>query len=165
MTKARQNKRGFTLIEMLLVITIIAILVALLFPAIKQALLKAEIAKAKTTVLSIATALKAFNSQYGYWPTTLASPSTPQQVNISYFTSAAGNSLGITFLDYSQKDVDSGGYILDPWKKRYWFACDTGYNNTVSTNCGSGSGGSMPGSVAVWSIGPDGNCGTSITSW
>ena len=163
MTKARQNKRGFTLIEMLLVITIIAILVSLLFPAIKQALLKAEIAKAKTTVLSIATAFKAFNSQYGYWPTTATT--APQKMNTSFFTSGAGNSLGITFLDYSQKDVDSGGYLLDPWKQPYYFSCDAGYTNTVTTNCVSGTGGSMPGSVAVWSIGPDGQCSTSITSW
>ena len=162
MNKARQNKRGFTLIEMLLVITIIAILVALLFPAIKQALLRAEIAKAKTTVLSIATAFKAFNSQYGYWPTTATT--TPQKMNTSFFTSAAGNSLGITFLDYSQKDVDASGNILDPWKQPYYFSCDTSYNNTVTTNCGSG-GGSMAGGVAVWSIGPDGACGTSVTSW
>ena len=165
MTKARQNKRGFTLIEMLLVIVIIAILVALLFPAIKQALIKAEIAKAKTTVLSIATAFKAFNSQYGYWPAAAGSgSSTPIKMTKDILT-GSDNSLGITFLDYSQKDIDSSGNILDPWKQPYWFACDTKYNNSVTTNCGSGSGGSMPGSVAVWSIGPDGNCGTTITSW
>ena len=164
MNKARQNKRGFTLIEMLLVIVIIAILVALLFPAIKQALLRAETAKAKTTVLSITTAFKAFNSQYGYWPTTATT--TPQQMNISFFNSAAGNSLNITFLDYSQKDIDSGGNILDPWKQPYYFSCDMSYNNnSVTTNCGSGSGLLPNCGVAVWSIGPDGNCGTTITSW
>ena len=163
MNKARQNKRGFTLIEMLLVITIIAILVALLFPAIKQALLRAEIAKAKTTVLSIATAFKAFNSQYGYWPQGASSTPGPMKTTILNDTD---NPLGITFLDYSQKDVDSSKQILDPWKQPYMFSCDMSYNNnSVTTNCGSG-GGVLPNcGVAVWSIGPDGACGTSVTSW
>jgi len=166
MNKTRQNKRGFTLIEMLLVIVIIAILVALLFPAIKQALLRAEIAKAKTTVLSIATAFKAFNSQYGYWPNGADDLSSPQDLKTDYLTSTYGNSLNITFLDYSSKDVDSSNHILDPWKKPYKIALDTKYINSVATNC-SGSSSTISGGVAVWSLGPDGSCGTSddVTSW
>jgi len=164
MTKARQNKRGFTLIEMLLVIVIIAILVALLFPAIKQALIKAETAKAKTTVLSIATAFKAFNSQYGYWPKGASCSPQPMTTTILNDTD---NPLGITFLDYSQKDINSSLQILDPWKQPYQFSCDMNYNNNSAiTNCaGTGGSGTIKGGVAVWSIGPDGACGTSITSW
>jgi len=164
MNKARQNKRGFTLIEMLLVIVIIAILVALLFPAIKQALLRAETAKAKTTVLSITTAFKAFNSQYGYWPLNAAAGA--QAVNIDpttgLFSSAAGNSLNLTFLDYSQKDIDSGKNILDPWKRPYRVAFDTTYVNSIANPFSSGTPATIANGVIVWSCGPDGFCSDSL---
>ena len=154
MKKTRQNWRGFTLIEMLVVIVIIAILVALLFPAIKQAILKAEVAKAKTTILSIATAVKAFNSEYGYLPTV---GSTDMKTSI--FT----NPRNITFLDTANKDLASDGFtILDPWRHAYQIAVDATYVGHFSTPLGD-----VTNSVAVWSWGPDGVVGTSddVTSW
>ena len=63
------NVEGFTLIELLTVIAIIAVLAGLLFPAIKSALQRAEIAQAQNDVKSIETALKMFYIDYGKWPT------------------------------------------------------------------------------------------------
>jgi prepilin-type N-terminal cleavage/methylation domain-containing protein len=68
MRRHSRTGRGFTLIEMLAVIGIIALLVALLFPAIKGALQKAEIAQAQNDVKNIETAVKAFYVEYGRWP-------------------------------------------------------------------------------------------------
>ncbi len=68
MRRHSRTDRGFTLIEMLAVIGIIALLVALLFPAIKGALQKAEIAQAQNDVKNIETAVKAFYVEYGKWP-------------------------------------------------------------------------------------------------
>lgn len=164
MNKTKQNRHGFTLIELLVVIVIITILVSLLFPAIKTALLKAEAAKAKTTVLNIATAFKAFNAEYGRWPT--GATSSSQDLNTNLFNSANGNTRNIVFLDTASKDINSSGYILDPWKTPYHITFDVNYQNSVSTNCSSG-GGTIAGGVAIWSSGPDGTCGTSddVTSW
>jgi prepilin-type N-terminal cleavage/methylation domain-containing protein len=63
-----QNKRAFTLIELLTVIAIIIILTALLFPAIKNALLKSEVAQAQSGISNLSTALRAYYTEYGKWP-------------------------------------------------------------------------------------------------
>ena len=56
------------MIELLTVIAIIAILAALLFPAIKKSLLKAEIAKTQQGVNSLQTAFHHYYTEYGRWP-------------------------------------------------------------------------------------------------
>src|ERR1017187_1755147 len=66
----RQNRRtkAFTLIELLTVIAIIGVLAALLFPAIKSALAKAETAKAQAGVTGLSTAFRSYYTEYGKWP-------------------------------------------------------------------------------------------------
>jgi prepilin-type N-terminal cleavage/methylation domain-containing protein len=70
MTRNEETRRvrAFTLIEMLAVIGIIGVLAALLFPAIKLALQKAEIAQAQNDIKNIETAVKSFYTEYGKWP-------------------------------------------------------------------------------------------------
>src|ERR1017187_9235950 len=70
-----RTKRAFTLIELLTVIAIIGVLIALLFPAIKSALGKAETTKAQQGVSGLATAFKAYYTEYGRWPATTTDPS------------------------------------------------------------------------------------------
>ena len=66
----KQNRRtnAFTLIELLTVIAIIGVLVALLFPAVKSALTKAEASKAAAGVTSLSTAFRSYYTEYGKWP-------------------------------------------------------------------------------------------------
>jgi prepilin-type N-terminal cleavage/methylation domain-containing protein len=63
-----KTKRAFTLIELLTVIAIIGVLIALLFPAIKSALTKAEVSKAQTAITGLATAFQHYYAEYGKWP-------------------------------------------------------------------------------------------------
>ena len=168
--KSNQN-RGFTLVELMVVISIIAVLVALLFPAIKTALLKAETAKAKATILSVASAFKAYNTEYGVWPTGVTS--TPQNLTTNLFS----NPRGIVFLETASKDIDSSGNILDPWKNPYRVAFDITGAKSVPNPFSGGTPSPVPVTVIVWSRGPDAlssasgeggaaaNDGDNITSW
>ena len=64
----RSSLTAFTLIELLTVITIIAILMGLLFPAISIAKDQARKAQAKTDVSQIATAVKQYYAEYSKYP-------------------------------------------------------------------------------------------------
>ena len=77
-----RTNRAFTLIELLTVIAIIALLAALLFPAIKGAMLKAEVSKAQTGAVGLAIAFKAYYTEYGTWPVTVTDLSLSNQTFI-----------------------------------------------------------------------------------
>src|SRR6188768_3418921 len=60
---------AFTLVELLTVIAIIAILMGLLFPVISIVKEQARKAEARTTCLGVVTAVKAYHTEYGKYPT------------------------------------------------------------------------------------------------
>ena len=62
------NSRGFTLIEMLVVIAIIAILAAILFPVINSAREKARQAQCRTNLMQLVQQLKVYRTDYGMYP-------------------------------------------------------------------------------------------------
>ena len=62
------GKPGFTLIELLVVVAIIAILVALLFPAVKQMIRATQKAQATIEAKQIASASRAYHNANGCWP-------------------------------------------------------------------------------------------------
>src|ERR1041385_2094468 len=63
-----QSRRAFTLIELMVVISIIAILIGLLFPALRGMQDQAKRAQAKNEVSQIVTAVNAFYTEYGRYP-------------------------------------------------------------------------------------------------
>ena len=143
------SRRGFTLIEILVVITIIGILIGLLFPAIKGAILKAKVAQAKQDERAIVNAIRQYITEYGKLPVKDASQGVPDiyydsssqfQIMNALRAIASGdnasdalNKKKIVFLEPPSRkgSIDSLGNILDPWGQVYYIKLDNNYDNIV----------------------------------
>jgi prepilin-type N-terminal cleavage/methylation domain-containing protein len=64
----RLERLGFTLIELIVVLGVIGILIAILFPAVNMARTNARAREADVTATALANAITAFKTEYGYWP-------------------------------------------------------------------------------------------------
>ncbi len=131
---------GFTLIELLVVIAIIAILAGLAFPAVQGALGQAKKAQARNDVQQIASAIRAFELEYGRMPTTASGADdlyTEDSKNIMRALMGQDSSLNprnIIFLDAKTAKNKKGGVdpsdytFYDPWGKSYVIKMDTNYD-------------------------------------
>src|ERR1035437_9546018 len=70
MTHTLRDNRGFTLIEIMVVVVILALLAALVGPRIMGRTDDAKIADAKVQIRNIESALKLFKLDNGFYPTT-----------------------------------------------------------------------------------------------
>ena len=68
------TKRGFTLVELMVVIAIIAVLIALLVPAVNIAIGMARNARIKLEIANLAQALERYKLKYGDYPPDFSSP-------------------------------------------------------------------------------------------
>jgi prepilin-type N-terminal cleavage/methylation domain-containing protein len=175
----RKTLRAFTLIELLVVIAIIGILASMLFPAVNGAIDAARKAQAKNDVVQIATAVTAFETEYGRLPLTNKTVVDTALVNVLIGNDTAENPRKITFIEPGTRKPDivgrggksgtnASGYV-DPWGAPYNIAMS--YDNTIP------SAGADPGPtannlrkrVAVWNVanGKDNNekKRRSVVSW
>lgn len=82
----KRNKLGFTIVELLTVMAIIAILMGLLVPALSQVKKLAKDTSQRAQFHSIDVALESFHSEYGMYP---ESTQTPDSITLSEYTIGA----------------------------------------------------------------------------
>jgi prepilin-type N-terminal cleavage/methylation domain-containing protein len=181
MEMKRQRAAGFTLIELLVVIVIIAILMGLAFPVFQGVQNQARKTQAKNDLTQIVTAVNAFYTEYGRYPT--AATTDPAAV---YESGSANNNnqvlielLGktgtintrqVVFISPPNvKDdakpragVTTAGRYYDPWGSPYAIALDADYDNEVTNPYGAGKGAGpdkIRQGVIAWSLGKNGALG------
>jgi len=144
---------AFTLIELLIVIAIIGILMALLFPAVSSALNAARRAQARNDATQIANSCTAYETEYGVG---VFGSNHPTQVDGDLLKALRGtNARGIVFLEVQElkgtkgSAVDSNGRFVDPWGGVYQIAFDESYSSHL-TNAGTNRATPVNHNSAVW---------------
>src|ERR1700731_2155355 len=139
---ARFRNTSFTLLELMVVIAIVVVLAGLLFPAVQSVLDRAKKVQAKNDLTQIMTAVNAFYTEYGRYP-------TDQTTDTGATYGAGGSSSKFVFDELRAKTVSlntrqivfvsppedtsqaspkgkigSDGQFHDPWASAYAFRID-----------------------------------------
>jgi prepilin-type N-terminal cleavage/methylation domain-containing protein len=133
--KAREA--AFTLVELLVVVTIIGLLVGLISVAVPKAIESGMKTKAKGELTAIVSAVKAYKQEYGRWPgANTTSDTTFQDANSKYLLAALSgisntlveNPKSVRFLE----GADTDGKMKDPWGTQYLILVDTDDSNSMT---------------------------------
>lgn len=179
--KQNASHHGFTLVELLVVISIIAILAGILLPAVLGAFKKATESQARTEVKSIEVAIKQYFAEYGKFPigsggSDVVYGSDNNKVMdvlraVNSSTLPVTNPRKIVFIEVNEESLKNpannqlGGTFWDPWGEPYKICYDANFDNSVSANT-DGIGTIAGRNVLVWSLGSGGSGTNSlIKSW
>jgi prepilin-type N-terminal cleavage/methylation domain-containing protein len=180
----RSTSRGFTLIELVIVIAVIGILAALLIPTILGVVERSRRAAAKEQIAELAKTMKRFHDDTGYWPRAdsvwVPQPGGSPQIDPAEFSAAdtvmfASNPPDITSISVNGESLSPIPHCKDA---RPGYSCFNGPYLGAGDSLGGrgmldpwgnplrytyirpfdGGGGSVnfpQGFVAIWSAGPD----------
>lgn len=155
----RTSNAGFTMIEAIVIIAVIAILGGILTPMVIKEVGKSKITRAKADMEAVSTAFNQYFADTGVWPNNW-SGATDSTVQFLAFTSLFTNSSSLTNWDgpyferstlnggVEQVALNSGGVFsgfVDPWGRPF---------SIVFGRVGGAIGGTA-GAVAIVSGGPD----------
>jgi len=173
-----KSSRAFTLIELLIVIAIIGILMSLLFPAVNSAIDAARKAQAKNDAVQIATAITAYETEYGRLPFATKTAVDSALINVlAGIDTGSNNPRAIVFLEVQglkrgKSGTNSSGF-MDPWTLMYnppktapsAVSMDSDYDNNISVSTNGLATGTtvLRKKVSVWNV--EANTRRQVRSW
>jgi prepilin-type N-terminal cleavage/methylation domain-containing protein len=179
-----QPASGFTLVELLVVITIIIILMAFLFPAFRGVQNQAKKVQAKNDETQLVTAINAFYTEYGQYPCgaqggddstdffaaddisqnslmdtlRVPVPTTPPVLNprgIAFLTVPTAKDPN-NLASGPRSGIGGNGRWYDPWGSCYRIKIDNNYNGIIANPYSANAGfTNVYAGCIVWSLGPN----------
>lgn len=160
-----EKERSFTLVELLVVVSIIGLLAGLGFPAINGAMQAGKKAEVGSMAESIKTAINAYYAEYLKYPTNPSGKSDALFLDMMTNTSGTNveNIRGIAFLEVLGKFTNANGLVTPKGfckngaQSNFFIAIDNdslGYVNPKS-NSPTLNITKVPSSVAVWVLDPN----------
>ena len=116
------RRSGFTLIELLVVIGVIALLMAIAFPAYVSIRRSQKIKRAESVVETLTTATASYANDYGIYPPAEFAPDGPDRGNrslVALLDARGGRSWPYLPSAFYDGDALDGPRILDPWDRPY----------------------------------------------
>lgn len=130
------SSRAITITELLIVIVVLLMLAALLFPTVRIGPQAGPKAQAKNDVVQIATAVTAFETEYGRLPGANSGAVGGEVLAMLMGSNTPTNPRKIVFLEVQMakkgKSGLSNGTFLDPWGGAYQIAYASGTNTHVT---------------------------------
>ena len=189
-SRSVNHPSAFTLIEMLVVITIIGILASMAFPVITGVMNRARKVRTQAVIKDLQVAIKAYQTEYNRYPSDATGEDETLQTNSdspliaillssdSQEESGGKNPRGIKFIDLPMAKNGRGGLIgqdedsyqlVDEWEQPYTVIMDTNGDEKIEnpdvqnsdSKISSGAPAQLPVGVAVYSFGPDGKTNNS----
>lgn len=168
------GSHGFTLMELVAVIAIIAVLVAMLLPTISKVKSYTRKVGARAEAKSIEAALKQYYTEYQRWPALVNSETNAYPITDDLAlilqggnptnTVPAPNPKQLQFMQFSR--LDGNNDPINPWRERaadpyYYARFDCNFDKNID---GTGTYSPPPSntvrtSVIVWTVNPDANPG------